>query len=255
MNLNELDHTPIDSIDPSTQLGPIVETHGFAAWRIAPSTVLIRVDVDLDKLSAPELRELLNSYAAEWPRVILDLSNSLFVGAVCLELFAELNSRSRANDFQWAAIGSHPLRRLLRAARAEEEFPVTNLSREQCARSTKQRSHSKPPDATAAPASSARRSQRLRFVGLSDELRETENDNRQAPRCLATEASGPGVPDSGPLQVPRRSRCLSTALIAYYASSRSFLFFCCSRPFSASCCRATLSFSNRSWTPRCISFR
>ncbi len=45
------------------------------------------------------------------------------------------------------------------------------------------------------------------------------------------------------------------ALIAYYASSRSFLFFCCSRPFSASCCRATLSFSNRSWTPRCISFR
>ncbi len=50
MNLNELDHTPIDSIDPSTQLGPIVETHGFAAWRIAPSTVLIQVEVDLDKL-------------------------------------------------------------------------------------------------------------------------------------------------------------------------------------------------------------
>ncbi|MFE5875510.1 STAS domain-containing protein [Rhodococcus sp. NPDC056506] len=126
MNLNELDHTSIDSIDPSTQLGPIVETQGFAAWRVAPSTVLIQVDVDLDKLSAPALQELLSSYAAEWSRVILDLSNSLFVGAVCLELFAELNSRSRAHDFQWSVIGSHPLRRLLRAARAEEEFPVTN---------------------------------------------------------------------------------------------------------------------------------
>ena len=126
MNLNELDHTAIDFVDPSTQLGPIVDTQGFAAWRIAPSTVLIQVDVDLDKLSAPELRELLNSYAAEWSRVILDLSNSLFVGAVCHELFAELNSRSRAHDFQWSVIGSHPLRRLLRAARAEEEFPVTN---------------------------------------------------------------------------------------------------------------------------------
>ena len=126
MNLNDLDHAPIDFVDPSTQLGPIVDTQGFAAWRITPSTVLIQVDVDLDKLSAPELRELLDSYAAEWSRVVLDLSNSLFVGAVCLALFAELNSRSRAHDFQWSVIGSHPLRRLLRAARAEEEFPVTN---------------------------------------------------------------------------------------------------------------------------------
>ncbi|MCD2107756.1 MULTISPECIES: STAS domain-containing protein [Rhodococcus] len=126
MNLNELDHTSIDSIDPSTQLGPILETQGFAAWRVAPSTVLIQVNVDLDRLSAPEVQELLSSYAAEWTRVIFDLSNSLFVGAVCLELFAELNSRSRTHDFQWSVIGSHPLRRLLRAARAEEEFPVTN---------------------------------------------------------------------------------------------------------------------------------
>ncbi|MDI9902344.1 anti-anti-sigma factor [Rhodococcus sp. IEGM 1409] len=126
MNLNELDHTSIDSIDPSTQLGPIVETEGFAAWRVAPSTVLVQVNVDLDRISAPELQELLSSYAAEWTRVIFDLSNSLFVGAVCLELFAELNSRSQTHDFQWSVIGSHPLRRLLRAARAEEEFPVTN---------------------------------------------------------------------------------------------------------------------------------
>lgn len=110
----------------SVQLGQTTTEDGFAAWRIDSRAVLVRINTDLDGQTISSLRAFLDTHSPSWHHVILDFSPAHFVGVPCLALFEELNRRAVLGAFRWSAIGSHPLHRLLRAARAEDEHPVAD---------------------------------------------------------------------------------------------------------------------------------
>ncbi|MFD3812805.1 STAS domain-containing protein [Rhodococcus sp. NPDC058639] len=103
------------SVCPAPSDVPVEQWFGaeFSALPIGSDVIQIRVRGEIDIRNALALRDFAARHL-ESSRIVLDLSDVDFFGAVGLRVFEDLETHSRGGGYPWALVGGRPVQRLFR---------------------------------------------------------------------------------------------------------------------------------------------